>query len=55
MNGARGMDLPFLVSALVGGERSASRPGRFIPKESTDGTQWIGNLVCTNVGLSAVK
>jgi hypothetical protein len=31
----------FLTSALVGGEWSASRPGRFTPREST---HWIGGL-----------
>jgi hypothetical protein len=32
----------FLISALVGGERSALRPGRFTPGERTPGTHWIG-------------
>jgi hypothetical protein len=32
----------FLTSALVGGEWSVSRPGRFIPKETVPGTHWIG-------------
>jgi len=27
---------------LVGGEWSASRPGRFAPGEGTLGTRWIG-------------
>jgi hypothetical protein len=32
----------FLTSALVGGEWSASRPGRFNPGETALGTYWIG-------------
>jgi hypothetical protein len=32
----------FLTSALVGGEWSASRPGRFTPGERAPGTHWIG-------------
>jgi hypothetical protein len=31
----------FLTSALVGGEWSASRPGRFNPGERVPGTHWI--------------
>jgi hypothetical protein len=32
----------FLTSALVGGELSISRPGRFTPGERAPGTHWIG-------------
>jgi hypothetical protein len=32
----------FLTSAVVGGEWSASHPGRFIPGERAPGTHWIG-------------
>jgi hypothetical protein len=32
----------FLTSALFGGEWSASRPGRFTPREGGPGTHWIG-------------
>jgi hypothetical protein len=32
----------FLTSALVGGEWSASRPGRFTPGERAPGAHWIG-------------
>jgi hypothetical protein len=39
-----------LTSALDGGEWSASRPGRFTPRERTSGTPWIGGWV----GLKAV-
>jgi hypothetical protein len=42
--GSGGKAPPFLTSALDGGERSASRPYRFIPGERTPGTYWIGGL-----------
>jgi hypothetical protein len=32
----------FLTLALVGGEWSASRPGRFTLGERASGTHWIG-------------
>jgi hypothetical protein len=35
----------FLTSALYGGEWSASRTGRFTPRESTPDTRWIGGWV----------
>jgi hypothetical protein len=34
-----------LTSALDGGEWSASRPARFIPREREPGTHWIGGWV----------
>jgi hypothetical protein len=34
-----------LTSALDGGEWSASRPGRFTPRERNPGTHWIGGWV----------
>jgi hypothetical protein len=34
-----------LTSALDGGEWSASRPGRFTPREIAPGTHWIGGWV----------
>jgi hypothetical protein len=40
----------FLTSALVGGERSASRPGRFTP-----GTHWMGGWVDPRAGLDDVE
>jgi hypothetical protein len=40
----------FLTMALVGGEWSASRPGRFTP-----GTHWIGGWVGPRAGLDNVK
>jgi hypothetical protein len=35
--GSRGIALPSLISALYGGERSASRRGRFISEETESG------------------
>jgi len=32
----------FFTPALDGGEWSASRPGRFTPRERAPGTYWIG-------------
>jgi hypothetical protein len=32
----------FLISALVGGEWSASRPDRFTPEKRASGIHWIG-------------
>jgi hypothetical protein len=40
----------FLTSALVGGELSASRPGRFIPS-----THWIGGWVGPRTGLDNME
>jgi hypothetical protein len=40
----------FLTSALVGGEWSASRPGRFTP-----GTHWIGGWVGPRTGLDVER
>jgi hypothetical protein len=44
----------FLSSALDGGEWSASRPGRFTPRERTLGTHWIGGWVVPRAVLHAV-
>jgi hypothetical protein len=41
----------FLTSAQVGGEWSASRPGRFSPKERAPGTHWIGGWAGPRDGL----
>jgi len=40
--------------ALDGGEWSASRPGRFIPKERAPGTHWIGGWVGPRAVLDAM-
>jgi hypothetical protein len=45
----------FLTSALVGGEWSALRPGRFTPGERTPGTHWIGGSVGSRAGLDDVE
>jgi hypothetical protein len=45
----------FLTSALVGGEWSASRPGRFILGERAPGTGWIGAGVGRRAGLDDME
>jgi hypothetical protein len=45
----------FLTSALVGGERSASRPDRFTPGERPPGTHWIGGWVNPRAGLDNME
>jgi hypothetical protein len=45
----------FLTSALVGGEWSASRPGRLTRGERTRGTHWIGSWVDPRAGLDDVE
>jgi hypothetical protein len=44
----------FLTSNLEGGEWSASRPGRFIPRERAPGAHWIGGWVGPRAVLDAV-
>jgi hypothetical protein len=44
----------FVTSAVAGGERLASRPGRFTPGERTRGTHWIGDCVGPRAGLDNV-
>jgi hypothetical protein len=39
------------TSALVGGERSASRPYLFTPMERAPGTHWIIGWMDSRVGL----
>jgi hypothetical protein len=41
----------FLTSALVGGNWSASRPGRFTPGGRASETHWIGGWVDPRAGL----
>jgi hypothetical protein len=43
-----------LISALDGGEWSASRLGRFTPRERAPGTRWIGGWVGPRAVLDAV-
>jgi hypothetical protein len=43
-----------LTSALDGGEWSASRTGRFTPRERAPGTHWVGGWVGTRAVLDAV-
>jgi hypothetical protein len=42
------------TSALDGGEWSASRPGRFTPRERAPGTRWIGGWVGPGAVLDAM-
>jgi hypothetical protein len=42
-----------LTSALDGGEWSASRPGRFTPRERASVTHWIGDWVAPRTVLDA--
>jgi hypothetical protein len=43
------------TSALIGGEWSASRPGRFITGERASDTHWIGGWVDPRTGLDDVE
>jgi hypothetical protein len=45
----------FLISALVVGEWSASRPGRFTLGERAPGTHWIESWVGPRAGLDDVE
>jgi hypothetical protein len=45
----------FLTSALVGGEWSASRSGRFTPEESVPGAHWIEGWVGPRAGLDDME
>jgi hypothetical protein len=44
-----------LTSALDGDDWSASRPGRFTPRETAPGTHWIGGWVGPRAVLEADK
>jgi hypothetical protein len=44
----------FLTAALDGGEWSASRSGRFTPREKASGTHWLGGWVGPRVVLDTV-
>jgi hypothetical protein len=46
---------PFFTSALGGGERPVSRPGRFAPGERAPCTRWIGGRVGSRASLGAVE
>jgi hypothetical protein len=49
------IDPLFLTSALVGGEWSTSRPGRFTPGERAPGAHWIGGCVDLRAGLDDLE
>jgi hypothetical protein len=44
-----------LTAALVGGEWSASYPGRSTPGERATGTHWVGGWVDPRAGLDDVE
>jgi hypothetical protein len=44
-----------LTSALGGGEWSASRPGRFTPRERAPGTHWIGGWMGPRAVVDALQ
>jgi hypothetical protein len=45
----------FLTSALLEGEWSASRFGRFTPREGAPGTHWIGGWVGPRTDLDDME
>jgi hypothetical protein len=45
----------FFISAIVGGEWSASCTGRFTPEERALYTHWIGGWVDPRAGLDDMK
>jgi hypothetical protein len=45
----------FSTSALIVGEWSASRPGRFTPGERAPGAHWIRGWVCHRTGVDDVE
>jgi hypothetical protein len=44
-----------LTSTLVGGECSASRPGRFTPEKRAPSIHWIGGQVDPRAGVDHVE
>jgi hypothetical protein len=44
-----------IASALIGGEWSTSRPGRFTPRERAPDTHWIGGWVDLRAGLDDLE
>jgi hypothetical protein len=48
------VQLHSLTSALDGGEWSASRPGRFTPREKAPDTPWIGGWMGPRAVLDEV-
>jgi hypothetical protein len=53
--GSEGVAPLFFTSTLDGGEWSAARPDRFIPKERALCSQWIGGDMGPRVGLDAIE
>jgi hypothetical protein len=53
--GSRCTDSHFLDLGIVGGEWSASRPGRCTPGEIASGTHWRGGWVDPRAGLDDME
>jgi hypothetical protein len=51
--GSGGIAPLLLISALDGGQRSASRPDSFTPGETFAGTNWRGGWMASRAGLNA--
>jgi hypothetical protein len=49
------VEVNILTAALVGGEWSASHPGRFTSRERARRTHWIGGWVGPRAGLDDVE
>jgi hypothetical protein len=47
------VQLHSLLTSALGGECSASRPGRFTPEERPPGTHWTGGSMGPRAGLDA--
>jgi hypothetical protein len=53
--GSGGIAPQFLVSAVNGGEWSASHPGRLPPEERAPGAHWLGGCVGLRAGLDSME
>lgn len=54
IQGSGGIVLPFLTLELDIGERSASDPSHFLPREGAPGTHWTGVWMGPRAGLDTV-
>jgi hypothetical protein len=57
MNMYEELDIQALAfsTVIVGGECSASSPGRFTPEERVTGTHWIGGWLGPRAGLDETE
>jgi hypothetical protein len=53
--GSGGIAPPLLISAIDGGEWSASRPGCFTTGERAFGNHWVGGFVGPKADLDVVE